>query len=303
MKNSILLICLVIALSASGQVLKVRSVDKVSTPRGHMTNQVAAISPEGDYVLLCSQSQEGLVLLDLETGTARVLTTARGAGFGTKVSDDASTIAFQEVTMGEDHLLMRSVKSIDLKTASTATILPPTRELQGFDLQGNAIATITGNAMRVKSTDGRNVAAKRPVAGNSNLKLLINVNGTTRQFTPNGEQYSYLWASISPNGKRVLYYVSELGCYSCRMDGGDMIALGDLRAPQWLDDNTVVGMRDKDNGYTITSSAIIAKTLDGAEQTLTNEHLIALYPQVAARAGKIAFSTLEGDIYIINFIK
>ena len=62
-------------------------------------------------------------------------------------------------------------------------------------------------------------------------------------------------------------------------------------------------MRDRDNGITFTESRIIAMALDGTEQELTSDDYIALYPHVARNAQKIAFSTLDGDIYIINYTK
>lgn len=298
MRKILLLIGLFLSITASAQVLKVLSIDKVTTPSSEMAKQVAAISPSGNYLLLCSQSQEGLIKLDLATGESKVLTTARGAGFATRVSDDGNTVLYQEVTIGQDRLLRRGVKTIDMKSGTSQTLLPPTRELQGFDLLNNATATVNDNKVSVKGG-----SFTRPIVSNRNLKLMLTIDGETQQFTPNGDQYSYIWASISPNGKRVLYYVSELGCFSCLLDGSDMVKLGHLRDPQWLDDNTVVGMHDLDNGITITSSSIVAKNLDGTEQRLTGDDMIAIFPQVASKAGKIAFSTIDGEIYIINFTK
>ena len=297
MKKSILLLFILLAATASAQVLKVQSIEKIATPSSEMAKQVASISPGGDYLLLCSQSQEGLIKLDLVTGESKTLTTARGAGFGTKISDDGNTVAFQEVTFNQDRLLMRGVKTIDMKSGSTQTLLQPTRDFQGFDLQHNAMATVSNHQVNIKG------AFTRPIVSNNNLKLMLTVDGKTRQFTPNGDQFNYIWASISPNGERVLYYVSELGCFSCKLDGSDMVKLGELSAPQWLDDNTVVGMCDYDDGITITASTIVAKSLDGTEQTLTGDDMIALFPQVSNKAGKIAFSTINGEIYIINFTK
>ncbi|MBR5087211.1 MAG: hypothetical protein IKX31_09435 [Muribaculaceae bacterium] len=303
MRKTIFLIGLFLSITTSAQVLNVQSIDKVKAPANEMAKQVAAISPNGDYLLLCSQSQEGLIKLDLTTGKSKTLTTARGAGFGTRISDDGEIAAFQEVSFNQDRLLMRSVKSIDLKSGTTQTLLQPSREYQGFDLQRDVVATVANKQVSMKSLKSGNAIASRPIVSNSNLKLMLTVNGSTRQFTPNGDQFSYIWASISPNGKRILYYVSELGCYSCRLDGSDMVKLGEIRAPQWLDDNTVVGMRDYDDGITITSSTIVAKNLDGTEQRLTGDDIIALYPQVTDKAGKIAFSTIDGEIYIINYTK
>lgn len=301
MKKNIILICLFLAATAQAQVLQVQQVVKLSTPIDPMAKQVAAISPHGNYVLLCSQEQDGLMKFDLATGESKVLTTARGAGFGTKIGHNGHDLVYQEVTVGPDHLLRRGVKTIDLRTSMVKTITPPTRELQGFDMPDGFVAAVVSD--EVKSPSIAPTAIVRPIVSNRNLKLLLTTDGVTRQFTPNGNQYNYIWASISPSGKRVLYYVSELGCFTCNLDGSDMVKLGELRAPQWLDDNTVVGMRDHDDGITITSSTIVAKTLDGTEQTLTSDDMIALFPQVASRAGKIAFSTMQGEIYIINFTK
>lgn len=302
MKKNIILIYLFLAATAQAQVLQVQQVVKLSTPIDPMARQVAAISPHGDYVLLCSQEQDGLMKFDLATGESKVLTTARGAGFSTKISHDGNDVVYQEVTVAPDHLLRRSVKTIDLRTSMVKTIAPPTRELQGFDMpDGFVAAAVVSNEVKSPGIDP--TAIVRPIVSNRNLKLVLTTGGVTRQFTPNGNQYNYIWASISPSGKRVLYYVSELGCFTCNLDGSDMVKLGELRTPQWLDDNTVVGMRDHDDGITITSSTIVAKTLDGTEQTLTSDDMIALFPQVASRAGKIAFSTMQGEIYIINFTK
>ncbi len=305
MKHIILLLtALAAALASQGQVLQVERVARVATPASPMAAEVAAVDPNGHYVLLTSPSQQGLTLLDLRSLQSRELTRAAGAGFGAKVSADGTLVAHQEVSTGAGHLLQRAVVVHDLTSGTATTALPATRELQGYDLQGGTLATVAGGQARLKAlrggSDGR---GERPIVSNSNLKLQVTQHGVTRQFTPNGPELSYIWASLSPDGERVLYYVSELGCYSCRLDGSGMTSLGRLSAPQWLDDDTVVGMRESDDGVRITQSAIIAKTLDGVEQQLTASSMIAIYPHVAAQAGMIAFSTTEGDIYIIEFTK
>jgi len=77
--------------------------------------------------------------------------------------------------------------------------------------------------------------------------------------------------------------------------------VGKMRAPVWYDDNTVVGMIDLDDGEFIYASTIVAATLDGKTQTLTDDATIAMYPHAAA--GKIVFSTPAGEAYIINVTK
>jgi len=61
-----------------------------------------------------------------------------------------------------------------------------------------------------------------------------------------------------------------------------------------------VGMSEVDDEYHVTASTIVARTLDGQQQVLTSEDVIATYPLPCLEAGKIVFSTPTGDIYLIT---
>ena len=141
---------------------------------------------------------------------------------------------------------------------------------------------------------------ERPVLSRYHLKLYITQGGETRQLAPNGADERYIWASLSPDGNRVLYYVSGQGTFVCDIDGSNVIPMGNLTAPKWWNDNTIVGMDEVDDEYSITASAIVARTLDGQQQTLTGDDVIATYPLPSSQSGKIAFSTPDGQIYLIN---
>ena len=93
------------------------------------------------------------------------------------------------------------------------------------------------------------------------------------------------------------------GAFVCNLDGSNVKPLGMMRAPQWWDDATVVGMYDQDDGEFVYASRIVATNLKGDKQSLTPDSLIAMYPKVSAQAGKIAFSTPDGKAYIINVTK
>ena len=130
---------------------------------------------------------------------------------------------------------------------------------------------------------------------------MITVNGKTRQLSPNGTQYSDMWASLSPDGTHVLFYQAAHGTYVCDLDGSNVHKVGKMRAPVWYDDNTIVGMMDLDDGEYIYASTIVAATLDGTTQVLTGDDVIAMYPHDTT--AKIAFSTPAGEAYIINVTK
>lgn len=287
------------ATAANAQIFTVTSIEKAGNPVAEQSCDVAAISPQGDYLLLTSSTKQGLVKFDLATRQATVLTTAAGAGFGALITADGKNVVFRDKITNDDHLVLTGVKQVDVATRATATLLEPTRDLQAVAVEGSTAITVDRTSMKTRALRGT-ATATRPVVLNDGLQLLINEGGHSRSFAPNGPFVSYIWESLSPDGKRVLYYAGGLGCFVCNIDGTGLQELGLLRAPQWYDDNTVVGMRDVDDGKVLLSSVIIAKTLDGREQTLTGDDVIATYPQVSPRSGKIAFSTPTGEAFIIN---
>jgi Tol biopolymer transport system component len=132
-----------------------------------------------------------------------------------------------------------------------------------------------------------------------NGELVLTVGTVTKVLSPNGQGLSYLWASISPDGSKIVYYVSG-SVWVCNIDGTNPQCIGKFRAPQWYNNNIIVGMNDHDNGYYVTSSEIVAYTLDGAKQVLTNNTMMAMYPYVSADGSRIVCSTPTGEAYLIN---
>jgi Tol biopolymer transport system component len=138
-----------------------------------------------------------------------------------------------------------------------------------------------------------------PKVAIQNGELVITVGTTTKVLSPNGQGLSYLWPSLSPDGKKIVYYVSG-AVWTCNVDGSNVQRIGNFRAPQWYNNNVVVGMNDEDDGHVIASSAIVAYTLDGKKQVLTNNSIMAMYPYVSADGTKIVCSTPAGEAYLIN---
>ena len=291
-------LCLPIAVSA--QVLSVKSVEKVPIPVD-ADNAVAAISPGGDYILLTTSTHRGLKKFDLATGETTTLTEAEGAGYGTTVTADGKTIVYRETSFTPQHLKMTALKSISTVTGAKRELAPAQRMLQGYRLDGNAAAVISKGKMRVRSLNGAKIVATPPTLSlTQNHQMQLTRNGKTTLLAPNGKNVRYIWPSLSPDGTKVLYYVSGVGCFVCDLNGNNVKPMGQLRAAKWYDNTTIVGMNDQDNGEYVTSSSIIAKTLSGAEQKLTSDKIIAQYPQVSPSSRKIAFETPAGEAYIIN---
>ena len=297
MRKFLFALALGFSLTAMAQVMNVTSIEKVNLPE---QAAVAAISPQGDYLLLTSATNQGLTKLDLSTHQTQVISTAPSAGHNVKISPDGQTVVYRESSFNEKHLKYSTLKSVNMATGATQTLVKPTRDLQGYAIDATSAGVVNKGKFSKKAV-GNAKAQNVPVLSIKKDQLMITVNGKTRNLSPNGSGYSYLWASLSPDGTKVLYYQAAHGAYVCDLDGSNVRKVGKMRAPVWYDDNTVVGMLDLDDGELVYASTIVAATLDGTTQVLTDESTIAMYPHAAN--GKIAFSTPAGEAYIINVTK
>ena len=273
MKKVYLFLALAIPMMASAQLLEVSSTQLVTSKADA---KVAAFSPNGDYLLLTNTSHQGLQSMDLASKTLTTISRAEGAGYNVQVSQDGKQVVYREVTLDAKKNRMSTVVRHDMAAR-----------------QGQVVAKKQQHLAAMVAD------AERPSFSVKDRQLMMTVNGETKVFSPNGQQYSYHWASLSPNGKKVAYYISAVGCFVCDIDGSNIQFIGhNCLAPVWYNDNILVGCDTKDNGEVVLESVIVAYSLDGKKQVLTNGEQIAVFPQAAN--GKIAYSTSEGEIYIMN---
>ena len=273
MKKVYLFLALAIPMMASAQLLEVGSVERVAK---EADAKVAAFSPTGDYLLLTNTSNQGLQRMDLATQKVTKITSADGAGYNVKIAQDGKQIVYREVKLDATKSRVSNIVRHDFAANKAQVIAQKQQHLAAMVVDVN-----------------------RPSFSIKDRQLMMTKNGKTIVFSPNGQQYSYHWASLSPNGKKVSYYISAVGCFVCDIDGSNIQFIGhNILAPVWYNDNILVGCDTKDNGEVVLESVIVAYSLDGKKQVLTNGEQIAVFPKAAD--GKIAYSTSEGEIYVMN---
>ena len=273
MKKVYLFLALAIPMMASAQLLEVSSTQLVTASADA---KVAAFSPNGDYLLLTNTSHQGLQRFDLASKQVNTITTADGAGYNVQIAQDGKQVIYREVSLDASKSRVSTIVRHDLTAGKRQVVAKKQQHLAAMVAD-----------------------AARPSFSIKDQQLMITENGQTRVFSPNGEQYSYHWASLSPNGKKVSYYISAVGCFVCDIDGQNIQFIAhSCYAPVWYNDNIIIASDTKDNGEVIYESAIVAYSLDGQKQVLTNGQDIAVFPKTAE--GKIAYSTSEGKIYIMN---
>ena len=296
MRKVLLALALCVSFSGMAQLVNVASIDKVNIPE-NAAAKVAAISPQGDYILVTTDFNQGLTKHDLGTGTQQVITRAPGAGFDAKISSDGSTVVYREKST-KNRLQMTAVKSKNLTTGAEQQLVKPSRNVQGVAIEGNTAIAVAGGKIAKKAIDAGKAKVSAPVLSTANYKIYITRDGKTTELAPKGNGYRYIWASLSPDATRVLFCCSGNGAYVCNIDGSGLTSLGNYRAPKWMGNDMVVAMDCRDNGEVFTSSEIVVLDLNGNKQVVTGSDVIAMYPLPAQ--GKIAFSTPTGEAYIIN---
>lgn len=268
-------VCL-FSILANAQLLEVVSMQQLPTPSDQEL-KVAGFSPKGDYLLLTNDVNSGLKHYDLTNGTITTITDADGAGWAVRISRDGQSIVYRERYMTANRQLRHDIVAYNFNNQVKSMVAKEQRDLT-----------------KLVHANGAN-----SVAINENLHMVLVHNGKNIILTPNGVDNAYNWPSISPDGTKILYYVSGKGCYVCDLTGQNVryIALN-CRAPQWYDDSVIIGMHDEDDGKWLTASAIVAYDMQGNMQTLVSKDKMAIYPYAAN--GQIAFSTAAGEIYLMN---
>lgn len=299
MRKILLSLAILASSVASAQLLNVGSIEKVNLPEG-VTAEQSAMSHDGSFAVI--NGSGGLVKVDFATG--KTVQLAKSASMqGIEISEDGSTVVFKQPSF-QGKLRYTALKSINLNNGVEATLVAPSRNLQGFNVVGNRVNALNKGKVTTKALNA-SAASTAPVASISRGALLVTVNGVTKNISPQGTTgNSYLWPSVSPDGTKVLYYLAGRGAFVCNIDGSNPVSLGIMRAPQWYNNNVVVGMLDKDNGEVVTASQLVAAKTDGSvRQNLTQVSSMAMYPSVAGNGSKIAFSTPNGEMFILNINK
>lgn len=282
---------------ASAQLVEVQSAQRVRLPEGTIA-AIPTISPDGSYVVISEAGSDALYRVGVEDA-AFSLITPNGNGHDVAISADGSQVVFRQTTTDRNHLRRTALKSVDLASGAERELVAPSRRLStGVAIAGTSVTAVENGRVRARNLAGGR-AEQAPVVAINYGHMEYTAGGRTVTLDPQGRG-SYLWPALSPDGTKIVYYLAGRGCFVCNTDGSDVRALGMLRAAKWLDNETVVGMNDTDNGEFITSSSLIASDLRGNRQTLTPAETIALYPSISADGRHIAYVTPEGELFILN---
>ena len=112
----------------------------------------------------------------------------------------------------------------------------------------------------------------QPTVSIQDQKMLVTDGESSYVLAPNGDDASYFWASVSPDGKHLVYVTALYGTFVCDINGENVRSMGRMNAPKWLDNNHVSGMQEfyKDHDE-INYIRYISRSIDGKVTRDLNE--------------------------------
>jgi Tol biopolymer transport system component len=300
MKKPILLFLLIVALSGlSAQQMVVQSISKLSFSEsgGYFYPK---FSPDAAYLLLTSASYSGLQQFTLADQQLRELSSDPGAGYNVQVSADGTRLLYTKIEM-VDRLRYNSLQSLSLSTGEKRQLTAPGRDAIAPSFSTDKPVYVKSKALQ---REGVATAELKPVLTIEDRKMVVYSASGRKVLDPVGNDASYIWPSFSPDGKKILFTAAGRGSFVCTADGKNLVSLGRLNAPVWLNQNWVVGMNDRDDGGRVVESTLWAVTTNGKirQQLPTPDGLIAMYPAVSPDGSKIAFNSDRGEIFMMQVI-
>jgi Tol biopolymer transport system component len=253
------------------------------------------LSADGQKLLFTGENQQGLNLYNFSDQKVTEITTAERAGFGAQFGKDGRI--YYTTQKRVDGLCYRSAMSYDAVTKSTSTIVADQRMLQ-------MPCMVNGGAV-VKSTKGTittsGVKDKGTYVYTEGSKVIVVKNGVEKSYSPVESYAGYLWASLSPDGQKVMFFAAGKGIVVMDLNGNVLAQLGKYEIPCWLGNNYIVAQNSKDDGYTYTSSQIVLMKADGSNfMALTAPESMTMQPTTDAAGDKIVYANAEGQLYLMK---
>ena len=247
------------------------------------------LNATGDRLLFATDAG-ALKMHDLVDGVTTVVTRDYVAGNDACWGGDGK-VYFVTQQMGDNHLIYRTGQSFDPATRKTAQLTSPQHGAM------HAVPATRGAALKAPGGEGyRSSGDIGSAAWTEGSRVHVTVNGEDRVFSPVDSWAGYLWASLSPDGKKVAFFAAGKGIVVIDLRGQMLAMLGNYEMPSWYNNDYLVAQNAKDDGHQFTSSQIVLLKADGTYKAdLTKPASMTMQPTCGG--GKIVYTTIDGLLY------
>ncbi len=261
--------------TAMAAVPSYNAAQKVNLPHG---SHHPVLSPDGTVLLYSTLDHTGLKSLDMVSGEVTTIDETMAAGFRPVFSLDGKKI-FYTTASRVNKMMMTDARSYDMTSRKVSELAKPSRQ-----------------RVKLMSID------RSTYAVDDFEHIDVCVNGKKNEISPIADAHTYEWASLSPDGTKLLFSEPFSGIYVSNLDGSNTRKVAKQGAyPCWVDDDNFVFVDAKNDGYSvIEAKAVLVNIVDGSIADLTGADVIVEEVTASFKTGAIVYSTLEGEFYMLN---
>lgn len=302
MKMSFLFILIFVGINFAQEV-SVTSIEELTTlQQGKFFYPIG--NNDDSKIVFSSENYKGLWMLDNNTNKIDKINDYLSAGYEPSFTND-NKIVYRNDNF-KNNLRFISICKYNISEKTETTIENELRDVAQIKItNGNEIIySKNQNLLEIKSNDKLSKTATNylPFVMIENSDLVLYKNGDRVILNPNGNG-NYLWASVSPDGSKLLYTYAEQGTFVTDINGKIIGNLGYAHYPQWSNTGEwIVYMKDYDDGEKVIDSDLYISSIDGTKElNITNtKNIHEMYPVWSKSKNRIYFNSSDGIIYKIE---
>ncbi len=287
LKVKLLLATLAVTAASQAQNVTV-SPSKVLVDTTHEAAFFPTLSPDGTKLLYSTTDATVLRMMDLNTRQVYRVSSEWGSGFDAKFGPDGK-IYYVTMQRRGNNLIYRTGKSFEIGVGRTCTVVKP---------QHGAVRVLTATDGIAVVGEKRSYKSKRNVGTyvwTEGDKLMLSENGKIRTMQPVAESSGYLWASLSPDGTKIVFNAARRGTFVVDLTGRVIAHLDYYLMPCWFNNDYIVAQNSGHGSYHKAGSQIFLVKADGTfSQGITDPAEGAIQPMVVG--DKVVYTNIEGVV-------
>jgi N-acetylmuramoyl-L-alanine amidase len=201
------------------------------------------ISDDGEWLLYSPTDARQLMLKNLSTGVVKIVSSVGYPGFDAIFGGDGK-VYYVTQERKKNGLVYRTGHCYDPATGKDKVVLNPQHgRVQAI----RASAGVVINGERQVYQSSKKVGAYAYTRGDA--LYIVDEGGTTRMLQPVRDSNGYLWASLSPDGSKVMFEAASRGVVVCGLNGTIIAELGEFLMPSWYNDDYIIAMSNAANSF------------------------------------------------------
>ena len=242
------------------------------------------LSDDGEWLLYSPTEGTSLMLKNLSTGVVTTVANTGYPGFDAIFGDDGK-VYYVTQQRKKNGLVYRTGHCYDPATGKNQVVL---KAQHGRVQPLRATGGVVINGERQVYRNAKQVGTYCYTRGDQ--LIIVDEGGTSRALQPVKNSNGYLWASLSPDGTKILFEAASRGLFVCDLNGSIILEQDQYLMPCWYNNDYIVAMSNAGNVRT-SGSRIWLLSVDGETvKPISPKEERAVQPMTAC--GKVVYSII-----------